>query len=40
VTTNDTAWIADRHGLGETSAAAVSAVSAGLARIVREAAGG
>ena len=40
VTTNDTAWIAARHGLGEASAAAVSAVSAGLARIVGEATGG
>ncbi|HXD71011.1 MAG TPA: DUF302 domain-containing protein [Gaiellales bacterium] len=40
VTTNDTAWIAARHGLGEASAAAISAVSAGLARIVGEAAGG
>ena len=39
VTTNDTAWIAGRHGLGEASAAAVSAVSAGLARIVGEATG-
>jgi len=40
VTTNDTAWIAARHGLGEASAAAVSAVSAGLARIVGEATAG
>jgi len=40
VTTNDTAWIAARHGLGEASAAAVSAVSAGLARIVCEATAG
>ena len=40
VTTNDTAWIAARHGLGEASAAAVSAVAAGLARIVGEATGG
>jgi uncharacterized protein (DUF302 family) len=39
VTTNDTAWIAGRHGLGEASAAAVSAASAGLARIVAEATG-
>jgi len=39
VTTNDTAWIAGRHGLGEASSAAVSAVSAGLARIVGEATG-
>jgi uncharacterized protein (DUF302 family) len=39
VTTNDAAWIADRHGLGNASAAAVSAVSAGLARIVGEATG-
>lgn len=39
VTTNDAAWIADRHGLGEASAGAVSAVSAGLARIVGEATG-
>ena len=40
VTTNDTAWIAARHGLGEASAAALSAVSAGLARIVGEATAG
>lgn len=40
VTTNDTAWIAARHGLGDAGAAAVSAVSAGLARIVGEATGG
>ena len=40
VTTNDTSWIAARHGLGEASAAAISAVSAGLARIVGEATGG
>jgi len=40
MTTNDTAWIAARHGLGEASAAAVSAVSAGLARIVGEATAG
>ena len=40
VTTNDAAWIADRHGLGEAGAAAVSAVSAGLARIVGQATGG
>ena len=39
VTTNDTAWIAGRHGLGEASAAAVSAASAGLARIVADATG-
>jgi uncharacterized protein (DUF302 family) len=39
VTTNDAAWIAARHGLGEASAAAVAAVSAGLARIVAEATG-
>jgi uncharacterized protein (DUF302 family) len=39
LTTNDAAWIADRHGLGKASAAAVSAVSAGLARIVGEATG-
>jgi len=39
VTTNDTAWIAGRHGVGEASAAAVSAASAGLARIVAEATG-
>jgi len=40
MTTNDTAWIAARHGLGEASAAALSAVSAGLARIVGEATAG
>ncbi|HEX3328658.1 MAG TPA: DUF302 domain-containing protein [Gaiellales bacterium] len=40
VTTNDTAWIAARHGLGEASAAAAAAVSAGLARIVGEATAG
>ncbi len=40
VTTNDTAWIASRHSLGEASAAAVAAVSAGLARIVGEATAG
>jgi uncharacterized protein (DUF302 family) len=39
VTTNDAVWIAARHGLGEASAAAVAAVSAGLARIVAEATG-
>jgi len=39
VTTNDTTWIAGRHGLGEASAAAVSAASAGLARIVADATG-
>ena len=37
VTTNDAAWIADRHGLGDASAAAVAAVSAALARIVGQA---
>ena len=37
VTTNDTAWIAARHGLGQASAAAVSVVSAGLERIVGDA---
>ena len=37
VTTNDTAWIAARHGLGAASSAAVAAVSAGLARIVGKA---
>ena len=40
VTTNDAAWLAARHGLGEASAAAVGAVSAGLARIVAEATAG
>jgi uncharacterized protein (DUF302 family) len=40
VTTNDTAWLAARHGLGEASVAATSAVSAGLARIVTEATAG
>ena len=39
VTANDTAWIADRHGLGEASAAAVAAISAGFARIVGDASG-
>ena len=40
VTTNDASWIAARHGLGEASAPAVAAVSAGLARIVAEATAG
>ena len=40
VTTNDATWIAARHGLGDASAAAVAAVSAGLARIVAEATAG
>lgn len=40
VTTNDAAWIADRHALGEASAAAVAAVSAALARIVGQATAG
>ena len=40
VTTNDTAWIAARHGLGEASAAAAAAVSAGLVRIVGQATAG
>jgi uncharacterized protein (DUF302 family) len=40
VTTNDATWIAARHGLGEASAGAVAAVSAGLARIVAEATAG
>jgi uncharacterized protein (DUF302 family) len=40
VTTNDAAWLAARHGLGQASAAATSAISAGLARIVTEATAG
>jgi len=40
VTTNDTAWIAARHGLREASAAAAAAVSAGLVRIVGQATAG
>jgi uncharacterized protein (DUF302 family) len=40
VTTNDAAWIAARHGLGEAGAPAVAAISAGLARIVGEATAG
>ena len=40
VTTNEAAWIAARHGLGEASAAAVAAVSAALARIVGQATAG
>jgi hypothetical protein len=40
VTTNDAAWIAARHGLGESSPAAGSGVSAALARIVGQAAVG
>ena len=40
VTTNDAAWLAARHGLGQASAAATSANSAGLARIVTEATAG
>jgi uncharacterized protein (DUF302 family) len=38
VTTNDAAWIAAHHGLGEASAPAVAALSAVLTRIVQEAA--
>jgi uncharacterized protein (DUF302 family) len=40
VTTNDAAWIAERHGLGAASVAAVAAVSAALARIVGQATSG
>lgn len=36
---NAPAWIAQRHGLGPASVAAVSAMAAGLAAIVKEAAG-
>jgi len=37
LTYNDPAWIAQRHGLGAASAAAVSAMSAGLSAVVSEA---
>lgn len=36
---NDPAWIAERHGLGPTSAAAVKAIATGLAAIAKEATG-
>jgi uncharacterized protein (DUF302 family) len=36
---NAPAWMAQRHGLGPASAAAVSAMAAGLSAIVKEAAG-
>jgi len=35
---NDPAWIAQRHGLGAASAAAVNAMAAGLSAVVNEAA--
>jgi len=35
---NDPAWIAQRHGLGAASAAAVNAMAAGLLAVVNEAA--
>jgi uncharacterized protein (DUF302 family) len=40
LTTNDTRWLARRHGLGEASRPAVEAIAAGLERIAAEAAGG
>lgn len=40
LTTNDIGWLARRHGLGESSRAAVDAVAAGLTRVAAEAAGG
>ncbi len=39
LTYNDPAWIAQRHGLGPASAAAIEAMTKGLAAIVKEAAG-
>jgi uncharacterized protein (DUF302 family) len=40
LTTNDTRRLAARHGLGEPSAAAVAAITAGLARLAGEATAG
>jgi uncharacterized protein (DUF302 family) len=40
LTWNDTAWLAERHGLGAASAAAVEAIEAGLAAVSKAAAVG
>jgi hypothetical protein len=40
LTYNDAEWLAMRHGLGEGSRAAVTAIAEGLATGVRRAAGG
>jgi len=40
VTYNDADWIAERHGLGAESEAAVRAVNAGLEKLVHQAAAG
>ena len=40
LTTNDPAWIAERHALGPASAAAVTAIAAGIAAVTKAAAGG
>src|SRR5262245_45462050 len=39
LTYNDAAWFAQRHGLGAASADAVKAIAAGMARVIKEAAG-
>ncbi|AZO75302.1 MAG: DUF302 domain-containing protein [Mesorhizobium sp.] len=36
---NDAYWLADRHGLGDASRAAVAAIAAGMAKVVAAAAG-
>ncbi|HEY1747389.1 MAG TPA: DUF302 domain-containing protein [Xanthobacteraceae bacterium] len=38
LTYNETAWIAQRHGLGAASAAAVTAIAAGLEKVTKAAA--
>ena len=40
LTTNDPSWVAARHGLGEASAAAVAAITAGSAHVTGEATAG
>jgi uncharacterized protein (DUF302 family) len=40
LTTNDARWVAARHGLGEASAAAVAAITAGSAHVTGEATAG
>ncbi len=40
LTTNDPAWIAERHGLGPESAKAVEAIAAGMAEVAAAAASG
>jgi uncharacterized protein (DUF302 family) len=40
LTTNDSAWIAERHGLGPSSDAAVAAIAAGQAAVTKAATGG